>query len=96
MAEAAYRTGPHRHRGQQTRRQHPYRADDPSSAPTDGATILISPARRQLVTHPLTYDKLQFDPDKDLIPVAHLADTPLVASPRPPARIRRCANTWNG
>ena len=28
----------------------------------------------------LTYDKLQFDPDKDLIPVAHLADTPLVAT----------------
>ncbi len=48
-------------------------------APADGATILISPAP-PFVTHPLTYDKLQFDPDKDLIPVAHLADTPLVAT----------------
>ena len=48
-------------------------------APADGTTILISPAP-PFVTHPLTYDKLQFDPDKDLIPVAHLADTPLVAT----------------
>ncbi|MBS0508225.1 MAG: tripartite tricarboxylate transporter substrate binding protein [Proteobacteria bacterium] len=48
-------------------------------APADGTTILISPAP-PFVTHPLTYDKLQFDPDKDLIPVAHLADTPLAAT----------------
>lgn len=48
-------------------------------APPDGNTILISPAP-PFVTHPLTYDKLPFDPDKDLIPVAHLADTPLVAT----------------
>lgn len=48
-------------------------------SPPDGTTILISPAP-PFVTHPLTYDKLQFDPDKDLIPVAHLADTPLVAT----------------
>ncbi len=67
-------------RGQQTRRQHPYRAHRPvKRAPADGATILISPAP-PFVTHPLTYDKLQFDPDKELIPVAHLADTPLVAT----------------
>ncbi|MBS0391735.1 MAG: tripartite tricarboxylate transporter substrate binding protein [Proteobacteria bacterium] len=48
-------------------------------APADGNTILISPAP-PFVTQPLTYDKLPFDPDKDLIPVAHLADTPLVAT----------------
>lgn len=48
-------------------------------APADGNTILISPAP-PFVTHPLTYDKLPYDPDKDLIPVAHLADTPLVAT----------------
>ena len=48
-------------------------------SPADGATILISPAP-PFVTHPLTYDKLPFDADKDLIPVAHLADTPLVAT----------------
>jgi tripartite-type tricarboxylate transporter receptor subunit TctC len=48
-------------------------------SPADGNTILISPAP-PFVTHPLTYDKLPFDPDKDLIPVAHLADTPLVAT----------------
>lgn len=48
-------------------------------APPDGNTILISPAP-PFVTHPLTYDKLPFDPDKDLIPVAHLADTPLAAT----------------
>ena len=48
-------------------------------SPPDGGTLLISPAP-PFVTHPLTYDKLQFDPDKDLIPVAHLADTPLAAT----------------
>ncbi len=48
-------------------------------APPDGTTILISPAP-PFVTHPLTYDKLPFDPDKDFIPVAYLADTPLVAT----------------
>lgn len=48
------------------------------SAP-DGNTILISPAP-PFVLFPMTYDKLPYDPDKDLIPIAHLADTPLVAS----------------
>ncbi|XKF31692.1 tripartite tricarboxylate transporter substrate-binding protein [Alicycliphilus denitrificans] len=48
-------------------------------SPADGNTILISPAPA-FVSQPLTYDKLPFDPDKDLIPVAHLADTPLVAT----------------
>lgn len=48
------------------------------SAP-DGNTILISPAT-PFIIFPLTYDKLPYDPDKDLIPVAHLADTPMVAS----------------
>ncbi|GAA3989481.1 tripartite tricarboxylate transporter substrate-binding protein [Comamonas faecalis] len=48
-------------------------------APADGNTILISPAS-PFVLQPLTYDKLPFDPDKDFIPVAHLADTPLVAT----------------
>jgi len=48
------------------------------SAP-DGNTILISPAP-PFVLFPMTYDNLPYDPDADLIPVAHLADTPLVAS----------------
>lgn len=48
-------------------------------SPADGNTILISPAPA-FVSQPLTYDKLPFDPDKDFIPVAHLADTPLVAT----------------
>lgn len=48
-------------------------------SPADGNTILISPAP-PFVSQPLTYDKLQFDPDKDFVPVAHLADTPLVAT----------------
>lgn len=48
-------------------------------SPADGNTILISPAP-PFVSQPLTYDKLPFDPDKDLVPVALLADTPLVAT----------------
>lgn len=48
-------------------------------SPPDGNTILISPAP-PFVLFPLTYDRLQYDADKDLVPVAHLADTPLVAS----------------
>ncbi|BAO67686.1 tripartite tricarboxylate transporter substrate-binding protein [Bordetella bronchiseptica] len=48
-------------------------------SPPDGGTILISPAP-PFVLFPLTYDRLQYDADKDLVPVAHLADTPLVAS----------------
>lgn len=48
-------------------------------APADGNTILISPAP-PFVSQPLTYDKLPFDPEKDFIPVAHLADVPLVAT----------------
>lgn len=50
-----------------------------ANADPDGDTILISPAT-PFVLFPLTYDKLPYDPDKDLVPVAHLADTPLVAS----------------
>jgi len=48
-------------------------------SPADGNTILISLAA-PFVSQPLTYDKLPFDPDKDFIPVAHLADTPLAAT----------------
>lgn len=48
-------------------------------APPDGKTILISPAP-PFVLFPMTYPRLAYDPDKDLIPVAHLADVPLVAS----------------
>lgn len=48
-------------------------------AAPDGNTILITPST-PFVTQPLTYDNLPFDPDKDLVPVAHLADTPLVAT----------------
>lgn len=48
-------------------------------SPADGNTILISLAA-PFVSQPLTYDKLPFDPEKDFIPVAHLADTPLVAT----------------
>lgn len=45
-------------------------------AAADGATILISPSS-PFVVHALTYEKLSYDPDKDLIPVAYLSDTPL-------------------
>jgi len=45
----------------------------------DGNTLLISPAT-PFVLFPLTYDKLPYDPEKDLTPVAHLAEVPLVAS----------------
>lgn len=48
------------------------------SAP-DGNTVLITPST-PFVTQPLTFDNLPFDPDKDVVPVAHLADTPLVAT----------------
>lgn len=48
-------------------------------APPDGKTILISPAP-PFVLFPMTYPRLAYDPDKDLIPVAHLTDVPLVAS----------------
>ncbi|QOT80791.1 tripartite tricarboxylate transporter substrate-binding protein [Cupriavidus basilensis] len=48
------------------------------SAP-DGKTILISPAP-PFTIFPLTYKRLPYDPDKDLVPVAYLADLPLVAS----------------
>jgi tripartite-type tricarboxylate transporter receptor subunit TctC len=45
----------------------------------DGKTILISPAP-PFTIFPLTYKQLPYDPDKDLVPVAYLADVPLVAS----------------
>lgn len=45
-------------------------------APADGTTILITPSS-VFVSHPLTYEKLSYDPDKDLVPVASLSDTPL-------------------
>lgn len=48
-------------------------------SPADGQTILISPSS-PFVSHPLTYEKLPYDADKDLIPVAHLADTPLAVT----------------
>lgn len=48
-------------------------------SPADGGTILISPAT-PFILYPFTYDKLQYDPDKDFTPVVHLADTPLAAT----------------
>ncbi len=48
-------------------------------APPDGKTVLISPAP-PFTIFPLTYKSLSYDPDKDLVPVAYLADVPLVAS----------------
>ncbi len=48
-------------------------------AAPDGRTVLISPAP-PFTIFPLTYKRLSYDPDKDLIPVAYLADVPLVAS----------------
>ncbi|MDN8617485.1 tripartite tricarboxylate transporter substrate-binding protein [Variovorax ginsengisoli] len=48
-------------------------------APPNGKTILISPAP-PFVLFPMTYPRLGYNPDKDLIPVAHLADVPLAAS----------------
>lgn len=51
-------------------------------APPDGKTILIT-ASAPIVMYPLTYRRLPYDPDKDLAPVANLADVPLVVSTRP-------------
>ncbi len=48
-------------------------------APADGNTVLISPAP-PVTVFPLTYKKLSYDPDKNLVPVAFLADVPLVVS----------------
>ncbi|MGY2490779.1 tripartite tricarboxylate transporter substrate-binding protein [Cupriavidus sp. CP313] len=48
-------------------------------APPDGKTVLISPVA-PITIFPLTYKRLPYDPDKDLVPVAYLADVPLVAS----------------
>lgn len=53
--------------------------DSVKRAPPDGKTILISPAP-PFVLFPILYQRLGYDPDKDLIPVAHLADVALVAS----------------
>jgi tripartite-type tricarboxylate transporter receptor subunit TctC len=46
------------------------------SAP-DGSTLLIAPAG-PLVTNPLLYSKMAYDPFKDLAPVALVAETPSV------------------
>ncbi|WP_454739929.1 tripartite tricarboxylate transporter substrate-binding protein [Cupriavidus necator] len=48
-------------------------------AAPDGKTVLISPAP-PFTIFPLTYKRLPYDPDKDFVPVAYLADVPLVAS----------------
>lgn len=53
--------------------------DNVRRAPADGKTLLISPAP-PFTIFPLTYKRLAYDPDKDLLPVAYLADVPLVAS----------------
>ncbi|CCN16815.1 Bug family tripartite tricarboxylate transporter substrate binding protein [Bordetella bronchiseptica] len=44
-------------------------------AAPDGKTILIS-SPSPITIFPLTYKKLNYDPDTDLIPVAHLVDAP--------------------
>ncbi len=48
-------------------------------AAPDGKTILISPGTL-LTVFPLTYKRLSYDPDKDLLPIAHLAELPAVVS----------------
>lgn len=53
--------------------------DNVRRSPGDGKTLLISPAP-PFTIFPLTYKQLPYDPDKDLVPVAYLADVPLVAS----------------
>ncbi|BDB27003.1 tripartite tricarboxylate transporter substrate binding protein [Cupriavidus sp. P-10] len=53
--------------------------DNVRRSPPDGKTLLISPAP-PFTIFPLTYKQLPYDPDKDLVPVAYLADVPLVAS----------------
>lgn len=46
-------------------------------APADGKTIFIGPSP-MFTIFPLTYKKLSYDPDKDLLPVALLTDVPTV------------------
>lgn len=48
-------------------------------AAPDGKTILIS-SPSPIVVFPYTYKNLRYDPEKDLTPVAHLADIPLAIS----------------
>ncbi|MCT9810717.1 tripartite tricarboxylate transporter substrate-binding protein [Acidovorax sp. Be4] len=49
------------------------------NAAPDGKTILMS-SPSPVSIFPLTYSKLGYDPDKDLIPLAHLAEVRVVAS----------------
>lgn len=46
-------------------------------APADGKTVFIGPSP-MFTIFPLTYKKLSYDPDKDLVPVALLTDVPTV------------------
>jgi tripartite-type tricarboxylate transporter receptor subunit TctC len=49
------------------------------TAPPDGRTILIG-STPPFVLFPMTYARLNYDVDKDFIPVAHLANVPTVVS----------------
>lgn len=48
-------------------------------APADGKTIFIGPSP-MFTIFPLTYKKLSYDPDRDLVPVALLTDVPTVVA----------------
>lgn len=48
-------------------------------SPADGTTVLISSAS-PFTIYPLTHKRLPYDPDNDFVPVAYIADVPVVAS----------------
>ncbi len=58
------------------------------AAPTDGTVALLSPSN-SVTVHPLTYKKLGYDPDADLVPVSIAAtvDVALAIGPLVPASV---------
>lgn len=48
-------------------------------APADGRTVLLA-SSAPLVLFPMTYKRLDYDLDRDFLPVAHLVDVPTVIS----------------
>ena len=57
------------------------------AAPPDGSTLLMTPLAT-MVFYPHTYARLEYDPFKDYVPVAHLAALPLAfgVGPEVPAK----------
>src|SRR4051812_25629942 len=48
-------------------------------APADGRTVLLA-SSAPFIMFPMTYKRLDYDVDRDFVPVAHLVDVPTVIS----------------